>query len=62
MWSDVVHVALGDDSEVNVTARAQVIKDACSDGVTHQPLGFLLLKGSSNMEAQMKREASWLLN
>lgn len=41
--SDVVHVALSDDAQINVAARTQVVEDACSDGVTHQPLGFLLL-------------------
>lgn len=43
MGPDVVHLALGDNTQVNVAARAQVIKDTCSDGVSHQPLGVLLL-------------------
>lgn len=40
---DVVQLALGDDAQVNVAARAQVVKDARGDGVSHQPLGVLLL-------------------
>lgn len=40
---DVVQVALGDDTQVDVAAGAQVVKDSRSDGVSHQPLGILLL-------------------
>lgn len=53
MGPDVVHLALGDNTQVNVAARAQVIKDTCSDGVSHQQLGLLLLWRDNN-GAQMK--------
>lgn len=43
MWSDVVHFVLGDDTQVDVAARAQIIKDACSNGITHKLLGCILL-------------------
>lgn len=44
MGPDVVHLALGDNAQVDVAAGAQVIKDTCSNGVSHQPLGVLLLR------------------
>lgn len=44
MGPQVVHLALGDNTQVNVAARAQVIKDTCSDGIPHQLLGRLLLQ------------------
>lgn len=40
---DVVHLALGDDTQVDVAAGAQVVEDTSGDGVTHQPLGVVLL-------------------
>lgn len=43
--SQVVHLALGDDTQVDVAARAQVVEDTGRDGVTHQPLGLVLLRG-----------------
>lgn len=42
--SDVVHLALGDDTQVNVAAGPQVVEDAGSDGVAHQQLGLGLLQ------------------
>lgn len=50
--SDVVHVALGDDGEVNVAAGAQVVEDASSDGVPDQPLGLLLLAADNTVRSR----------
>lgn len=44
MGPDVVHLALGDDTQVDVAARTQVVEDAGSDGVSHQLLGLGLLQ------------------
>lgn len=38
-----VQLALADDADVDVAARAQVVVDAGCDGVPHQLLGLLLL-------------------
>lgn len=46
--SDVVHLALGDDTQVDVAARTQVVEDAGSDGVSHQLLSLSLLQGNNN--------------
>ncbi len=43
MGPNVVHLALGNNTQVNVAPRAQVVKNACSNGVSHQLLGLLLL-------------------
>lgn len=46
--SDVVHLALGDDTQVDVAARTEVVEDSGSDGVSHQLLGFGLLQRNNN--------------
>lgn len=53
MRSYVVHFALGDYTQVNVAARAQVIKDTCGDAISNQLLSLLLLQ-RNNRNAQMK--------
>lgn len=58
MGPNVVQLALGDNTQVNVAARAQVIEDTCSDGVSHQTLGLVLLQTNSS-DGQM--ETSMLL-
>lgn len=49
--SDVVHLALGDDTQVNVAARTQVVEDSGSDGVSHQLLGIGLLQRTQQQHA-----------
>lgn len=43
MGSDVVHLALGNNTQVDVASRAQVIEDPCGDGIPDQLLGLFLL-------------------
>jgi hypothetical protein len=40
----VVHPALGDDTQVNIAAGAKVVEDASRDGIPNQPLGIFLLR------------------
>lgn len=50
--SDVVHLALGDDTQVNVAAGTQVVEDAGSDGVAHQLLGLGLLQHNNKNQTE----------
>ena len=36
VWSDVVHFVLGDDTKVNIAARAKVIEDTSGNGISNQ--------------------------
>ena len=41
---DVIHVAFGDDTQVNVATGAQIIEDSSRDSITHKLLGLFLLR------------------
>lgn len=44
MRPQVVHPALGDDTQVNIAAGAKVVEDASRDGIPNKPLGIFLLR------------------
>ena len=50
MGPDVIHVAFGDDTQVNVATGAQIIEDSSSDSITHEPLGLFQLRKLNGME------------
>lgn len=57
---DVVHSPVGDDTEVDVVAWAQVVQDPCLDGRTHQLLGLVQLRSGHSMRTDQNRgTGSW---
>lgn len=42
--TDEVQLALADDTDIHVTAGAQIIVDASCDGISHKLFGFLFLE------------------
>lgn len=50
--SDVVHSLLGDDTDVDVVAGAEITHDACMNGISHQLLRLLQLR--NHLKEQMK--------
>lgn len=48
--SDVIHSVFGDDTDVDVVARAEVVHDAGLDGGSYQLLGPLHLKAARRLD------------
>lgn len=44
MWSDVFHLALSDDTQVNVATGTKVIEDACRNAISNQLHSLLSLQ------------------
>lgn len=55
MGADVVQLSLRDHTHVDVAPGAEVVEDACGDGVTHQLLGLGLLSGTNDGEGHAGR-------